>query len=253
MDGARVVFILICTAAAAFYGRDVNASCMPTLNRSPATEEEAISVQLSLRQRCENRSPIDAGSIHIVAGADAAYAREQVFGALVCISFPERKILDQAVGQASITFPYIPGLFAFRELPVLETTFQNLGTIPDLLIAEGHGYAHPRRFGLASHLGTVLGVPTIGVAKKPLTCEVRVPGPDRGSVSEIIDENEVIGMAVRSKPGARPVYVSRGFGTRLDLAVEIVLGLSGDHRMPEPLVLADRLARKARSDWKAGR
>jgi len=222
---------------------------MPALNRSPATEEEAISVQLSLRRRCETRSLIDARSIHSVAGADAAYGREQVFGALVCMSFPDRKILDQAVGQAPLTFPYIPGLFAFRELPVLQTTFQNLGTRPDLLIAEGHGYAHPRRFGLASHLGVVLDVPTIGVAKNPLTGEVREPGPDRGSVSEIIDADEVIGMAVRTKPGARPVYVSRGFGTRLGLAVEIVLGLSGDHRMPEPLVLADRLARRKRAEW----
>ncbi|KQC09858.1 MAG: hypothetical protein APR55_09980 [Methanolinea sp. SDB] len=224
---------------------------MPAQNRSPVTEEEAISLQLSLRRRCENRSPIDAGSIQIVAGADAAYTKTRIFGAMVCVSYPEIEIIAESVAEAPVSFPYIPGLFAFRELPVLEACWPGLGKKPDLVIVEGHGYAHPRRFGLASHLGVVLDVPTIGVAKKPLTGEVREPGMERGSVSEIIDGNDVIGMAVRTKQGARPVYVSRGFGTVLDLAVEIVLGLSRDHRMPEPLVLSDRLCRRKRAEWMA--
>ena len=226
------------------------ACIMPMQDTSPSTEIEAISIQMRLRRQCAPGRLIDTGSIKIVAGTDAAYSSGRVFGAMVCVSYPAGEIVDQAAVNAPITFPYIPGLFAFRELPVLENTYPHLGTKPDLLIVEGHGYAHPRRFGLASHLGVVLGVPTIGVAKKPLIGEMQEPGLEKGSVSEILDGGEVIGMAVRTKCGARPIYVSKGCGTDLAQAVEIVACLTGNHRMPDPLIYADRLARKARSEWR---
>jgi len=226
---------------------------MPRTNSFPATESEGISVQLRLRSRCDFRSTIDTKGIRNICGADAAYGPGRVFGAMVCVSYPDGKILNRAVEDVPLTFPYIPGLFAFRELPVLKITYQSLGAYPDLLIAEGHGYAHPRRFGLASHLGVVLDVPTIGVAKNPLVGKVQEPGQERGSVSEIMDGGEVIGMAVRTKHGARPVYVSKGYRTDLDLALEVVLTLTGDNRMPSPLVYADRLSRTARTEWSEGR
>ena len=224
---------------------------MPAQNRSPVTEEEAISLQLSLRRRCENRNPLDAGSIQIVAGADAAYTKTRIFGAMVCVSYPEIEIIAESVAEAPVSFPYIPGLFAFRELPVLEACWPGLGKKPDLVIVEGHGYAHPRRFGLASHLGVVLDVPTIGVAKKILVGSVQDPGQERGSVCRIMEDDEVIGTAVRTREGSKPVYVSRGCGTDLAQAQEIVLGLTPDHRMPAPLVCADRLCRRQRADWLA--
>ena len=222
---------------------------MSRQNISCATEREAISIQLRLRRQCASGT-IDTGSIRIIAGADAAYDPGHAFGAIVCVSYPGGEVIDQAASGVRLTFPYIPGLFAFRELPVLENTYRRLGIKPDLLIVEGHGYAHPRRFGLASHLGVVLGVPTIGVAKTPLVGKVREPGPEKGSVSEILDGDEVIGMAVRTRCGARPIYISRGCGTNLSQAVEIVLSLTGNHRMPGPLISADRLARKSRSEWR---
>ncbi|HUU75548.1 MAG TPA: endonuclease V [Methanoregulaceae archaeon] len=221
---------------------------MPERGRyTPLTREEAVSTQLRLRDRCIRERVLDTREIRIVAGADAAYSYNRIFGAIVCVSFPDGEILEHAVQDCPLAFPYIPGLFAFRELPSLVAAFHHLTILPDIILAEGHGYAHPRRFGLASHLGVVLDVPSIGVAKNLLTGIAEEPGPERRSMAPVMEHDEVLGVAIRSKESARPVYVSAGHKTDLAQAVTVVLQMTGNFRMPDPLIAADRLARQARN------
>jgi deoxyribonuclease V len=141
-------------------------------------------------------------------------------------------------------FPYVPGLFAFRELPALLTALERLTVSPDLLICDGQGVAHPRRFGLASHLGVVTGLPSIGVAKTPMG-HYDPPGPERGDWTALRDGNDVVGRALRTQREVKPLFVSIGHRTDLDTACAQVLRLAPKYRQPETTRRADRLCRDA--------
>lgn len=192
----------------------------------------------------------DPGDVRLVAAADVAWverapawAASTARAAVVLMSYPELEVVERHVVTAPITFPYVPGLLAFREIPALAESLERVSGTPDLLLVDGHGYSHPRRFGLASHLGLLTGVPTIGVAKSRLCGEAAEPTRERGSTSELHDHGEVVGTVLRTKDGVKPLFVSVGSGIGLEAAVEWVLKLAPTHRLPEPARIADLLSK----------
>jgi deoxyribonuclease V len=203
--------------------------------------EEAIAIQERLRPQVQRANGIALDQIRTVAGIDASY-HDIGRAAIVVLSFPELKIIEQATAKRESIFPYTPGLLSFREGPVVLEAMAALKTLPDVLIFDGQGYAHPRRFGLACHLGLVLDRPSIGCAKTRFIGTYQEPGPNKGDRSPLIDQDEVIGMVVRSRAGTNPLYVSIGHKIDLDTAVEVVLRCVRDYRLPETTRAADHLA-----------
>jgi deoxyribonuclease V len=189
----------------------------------------------------------DFGSIRTVAGVDVAYPRTAtgvVTGraAVVVLSFPDLEVVEERVVTRPVTFPYIPGLLSFREAPIALAAFQELRTRPDVLLVDGHGIAHPRRFGLASHLGVLLDLPTIGCAKSILVGQANEPGELPGAATALLDGDEMIGMALRTRARSRPIYISPGHRVSVETAVSLVRQCLRGYRLPEPTRLADRLA-----------
>ncbi|OAA27479.1 Endonuclease V [Frankia sp. EI5c] len=186
-----------------------------------------------------------------VAGFDVAYDADTdlVAGAVVVLAAPRWDVIASATAVSRVSFPYIPGLLSFRELPPLleawEAVLSRLAAPPDLLVCDGHGVAHPRRFGLACHLGVTVDLPTIGVAKTPFVGEHSTPGPRRGERAPIILDGEAVGAALRTRDGVREVYLSVGHRTNLDSACRWVLELCPRYRLPETTRSADRLSRSA--------
>ena len=212
----------------------------------PTNLADALALQEGLR-----RLVVAAGSpepAH-VAGLDAAYSTDggTVFGAAAVLVSPSLGFVEGATAAVPATFPYIPGLFAFREGPALLAALDRLTCRPDLLMVHGHGIAHPRRCGIASHLGVVTGIPSVGVADTLLCGEAGETGASRGSAAPVTEKGEVIGCAVRTRAGARPVYVSPGHLIDLAGAVRVVLQTSPRFRTPDPLRAAHRLAVLARN------
>jgi deoxyribonuclease V len=182
-----------------------------------------------------------------VAGLDVAYETggERLAAAVVVLDPASFEVLESVSVTGRAALDYRPGLFAFRELPPLVEALERLTTVPDLLVCDGQGVAHPRRFGLASHLGVRTGLPSIGVAKQPLIGTWDAPAEPRGSWSPLKDGDEVVGRVLRSQTGVRPVFVSVGHRIDLRMASDLVLRLSPSHRLPETTRLADHLARQA--------
>lgn len=205
------------------------------------TPGEAISLQNQLRSRVQQTNSFALDEIKTVAGVDASYG-EEGRAAVVVLSFPDLQRVDQATVTGRSTFPYIPGLLSFREVPLVVEALARLQVKPDLLIADGQGYAHPRRFGLACHLGVLLDIPAIGCAKTRLIGTYTEPGPNPGDRSPLLDHGEVIGMVVRSKARTRPLFVSIGHKIDLPTAVTIVLQCIRGYRLPETTRAAHHLA-----------
>jgi deoxyribonuclease V len=151
-------------------------------------------------------------------------------------------VVETKVVQGRLDFPYIPGLLSFRELPLTLAAYESLSITPDLVLVDGQGVAHPRRFGLASHLGLVLDTPTIGCAKSRLCGRHEEPGIEAGSYAEVVDKGETIGVALRTRPKVKPVYVSTGHKVDLEDAIHWVLECCRGYRLPEPLRLAHQAA-----------
>lgn len=206
--------------------------------------EEAVDLQQRLRARVQRTNGFDPARVKTIAGVDAAYT-EGGRAAIVVLSFPELEPIEQVTATRDSVFPYVPGLLSFREGPVVVDAFAKLRTRPDLLMFDGQGYAHPRRFGLASHLGVYLDMPSIGCAKSRLTGRYDEPGQALGDRSPLLSGGEVIGMVVRTKPRTNPLFVSVGHKIDLETAVEMVLRCLRGYRMPEPTRLADKLTRAA--------
>jgi deoxyribonuclease V len=214
----------------------------------PATPAEAVALQLQLAPQVILEGDPAEPEVHTVAGCDLAFLGRGRRGdtaraAVVLLSYPDLQLLEQQVAEAPVTFPYVPGLLAFRELPALLQAFEKLQQAPDLLLVDGQGYAHPRRFGIACHLGLLLDVPAIGVAKSRLSGEAPDPGPARGATSDLTDSGELIGRLVRTKDNVKPLYISVGHMISLEAAVAWTLRLAPTHRLPEPARLADRLSK----------
>lgn len=224
----------------------------------PTGEAEALALQERLRPLADHRGP-GPRRPRYVAGLDVAYAGDGrgtgdlVAAAAVVVDTESLAVVEQATATARTTFPYIPGLFAFRELPVLAEALRTLRVTPDLLLCDGHGLAHPRRFGLACHLGVLTGLPTAGVAKTPFTGEYDpgALGPERGAYADLVDRGETVGRALRTQSGVKPVFVSTGHLVDLRTATAHVLALAPRYRLPETTRRADRLSRDALAEAEA--
>lgn len=223
------------------------------LHRWDISPKEAVTVQRSLVGKLG--AELSLGNPETVAGVDVSYIREsnESFAAVAVLSLHNLEPTEVAVARVPTPFPYVPGLLSFREVPPILEAFGKLSQSPDLIFVDGHGRAHPRRIGIASHLGLWLEMPTIGIGKSRLCGSYEVPGQDRGSVSDLIDRDERIGCVLRTRPGVKPVFVSIGYGLGLEACVEWTLKVTTRYRLPEPIRTADRIAAQFKSgNWETG-
>jgi len=206
--------------------------------------EEAMALQTKLACQVIRKSRLRPEGMRTVAGVDTGYRNGIAHAAVVVISLKDLKTLEKAVAAGAVTYPYVPGLFSFREGPVILEALEKLEKPPDLLMIEGQGIAHPRRCGIASHIGMLLDIPTIGCAKTRLVGDYREPQRTRGSTSFLKDGEETIGAVVRTRTGVKPLFVSIGHLMDLNDCVRLVLQSCRGYRLPEPLRRADHLSRK---------
>ena len=203
---------------------------------------EAIALQQQLRQRVDrtNRLP----EVRHVAGVDVGFeaAGTVTRAAVAVLSFPDLKLVETALARRPTQFPYVPGLLSFRELPAVLDALAGLKTSPDVILCDGQGIAHPRRFGIASHLGVLLDVPTIGVGKTRLVGRHAEPPDTKGAWVPLLDGEEAIGAVLRTRAGVKPVYVSSGHRVSLETAIRLTLACVTRYRLPETTRQAHRLA-----------
>ena len=204
------------------------------------TPQEARSLQNRLRTQVVKTDRF--GKIRTVAGVDIGLKQDIARASVVVLNFPELQVVECVVTECPVRFPYIPGLLSFREIPPLLTAFTQLRIEPDLVIVDGQGIAHPRRFGLASHLGLVLDKPTIGCAKSRLWGRYEEPETEQGSYTYLMDKDEVIGAAVRTRRNVRVVYISIGHRISLDSARTLTLACCRGYRLPETTRFAHNAA-----------
>jgi deoxyribonuclease V len=208
-------------------------------NLSPA---EAVALQRELAPRVLREDRL--GEVRRVAGIDVGFeaAGTVTRAAVAVLEFPSLARVEQALARRPTTFPYVPGLLSFREAPAVLAALEGLSTPPDLILYDGQGLAHPRRFGIACHVGLLSRIPTIGVAKSRLTGRFEAPGEARGAWSPLEDRGEVIGAVLRSRAGVAPLFVSIGWGVSLATAIHWVLACAPKFRLPETTRQAHRLA-----------
>lgn len=206
------------------------------------TPSEAIAIQKRLRRSVSRRW--EGRPVRLIGAADVHFPRrDRSRAALVVLTFPGLEEVGRVSVESPTAFPYIPGLLSFREIPPILEAWKRLARPPDLLLCDGHGIAHPRGFGVASHLGLVLDVPTIGCAKSHLFGSFEEPDEGRGARAPVLDRaGGTIGAVLRTRAGTRPVFVSVGHRIDLRTAVRFVLACSPRYRIPVPLRLAHRAA-----------
>lgn len=227
-------------------------SMIPRLDIPDAPSRDAaerLQAELAARVVVEDR----LGRIDTVAGVDVAYARQGSLAtaAIAVLRADDLSVIETRTLETAVRFPYVPGLLSFRELPAIAALLQQVTVIPDLLLCDGQGIAHPRRFGLACHLGVMFDVPAIGCAKTLLLGGDAEPGVARGDCAALLDHGETVGCALRTRSGVRPVYVSPGHRISVASACEWVLRLAPRFRLPQPLRLADQAARRALAQFPA--
>jgi deoxyribonuclease V len=205
---------------------------------------EATVLQIRLARRVVRQTRINFEDIDTVAGVDIGYRNDIACAAVVVMNLTDLKIMEEAVAAEPVQFPYVPGLLSFREGPVIMEALGELKTPPDLLMIDGQGIAHPRRFGVASHIGVLLDMPTIGCAKTRLVGDYEPPQRSAGSTSFLTDAKETIGAVVCTRTGVKPVFVSIGHLMNLNDSIRVVLKSCRGYRLPEPLRRADHLSRK---------
>jgi deoxyribonuclease V len=206
------------------------------------TPHEARALQLRLAGGAELADRF--GELRQVAGIDVHFEQggRVTCAAVAVLDVRTLAVVDRAIARRPTTFPYVPGLLSFREIPAVVHALAALAASPDLLMCDGQGFAHPRRFGLACHLGWLMDRPTVGVAKSRLIGEFEEPGRAKGAWSPLLDRGELIGAALRSRAGVRPVFVSQGYRVGLESAIRLALACTGRFRIPEPTRQAHRLA-----------
>lgn len=204
--------------------------------------EQAIAIQERLRHEVILQD--QPGTLRLVAGVDAGFedGGSVTRAAVVVLSFPNLEIVETALVRRPTSFPYVPGLLSFREAPAILEALTGLKASPDLLMCDGQGIAHPRRLGIASHLGVLTGLPSIGVAKSILVGRHEPLDEQPGAWQPLINRGEVVGAALRTRQGVKPVYVSVGHRLSLETAIELVLRCTIKYRLPEPTRRAHHLA-----------
>lgn len=217
-----------------------------SLHKWDVSYKEAIATQNRLRAKVSFSAL--KRKVRTVAGADVAYHKptQSIYAAIAVLSFPSLDTLEQTVVEGKSAFPYIPGLLSFREAPIVSKAYKNLSTKPDFLICDGQGVAHPRGFGLASHLGLLFDIPSAGCAKSRLCGEHREVGPEVGNRAPLKMDGKTIGAVVRTRKGVKPVYVSVGHMIGLRGAVRLVLRCCAGYRIPEPTRRAHLLVTAAK-------
>ena len=202
---------------------------------------EAIALQQQLRKKVRTSGTLRPNHIKTLAGADCAFDQTGRYGfaGVVVYRYPELEVIQRVGRRTRVTFPYVPGLLSFREAPLLLAAIEKLDKLPDLFIFDGQGIAHPRRIGIASHMGLLLDRPSIGCAKSRLIGQHRAPGQTPGSSAPLTIDDEQVGNVLRTKRGCKPVYVSVGHRINLAQATEIVLNCVSKYRIPIPTRDAD--------------
>lgn len=230
---------LLATTTSSRYNRGMIVRNIHEWQMSPS---EAIALQKRLASQVSVQET--NGTFRYIAGVDVSTYRwrEDGVAAVVVLSYPELELLEEKTARGRISFPYVPGLLSFREAPLILEAFRQLVFTPDLIIVDGQGLAHPRRFGIAAHLGLILNVPTIGCAKSRLCGTYQEPDFTVGSSTDLLYKDDIIGQVVRTRRGVKPVYVSVGHKIGLYQAVHWVLKCCRGYRLPEPTRLAHQAA-----------
>ena len=215
---------------------------------------EARDYQEKLRHEVREEPALRAAAVEVVAGTDISYLRERklALGAVVLMDYPGLEVLEVVTSAVEVDFPYVPGLLSFRELPALLPALEALEGTPDLIFADGQGVAHPRGLGLASHLGLLTGVPTIGCAKSRLVGEADEPGPEVGDWTPLVYRERTVGAVLRTRRGVKPVFISVGHLIDLPSSLEMILACLRGVRLPEPQRRAHLEADKLKRGVKSG-
>ncbi len=216
---------------------------MKVYDLNPTGYSEAVIIQERLRKKLILQTSFDKNKVNIIAGCDNSIIKEEnlMLAGIILFKFNKDQgfvIIEKSFSKAKINFPYIPGLLSFREIPTLLSAFKKLKNKPDLIFADGQGYAHPRRMGLASHLGIILNIPTIGIAKSRYIGEFKEPGKRKGSFTDLVDKGEIIGKVFRNRDNVKPVFISPGHLVGMNDIVNLVKMVSGRFRIPLPTRIA---------------
>jgi len=207
--------------------------------------KEAVKIQKDLRKKIALKPYI--GNPSIISGADVSYKKENnmLTAVIVLFEYPGFEIIETSFYRDKSSFPYIPGLLSFREIPPLINAYKKLANKPDIIILDAHGIAHPRAFGLASHFGVIIGISTIGCAKKKLCGNYEMPDKNKGSISPLIYKGDIVGSVLRTRKNCNPVFVSPGNLMDIESAGRIVLNCATKYRIPEPTRIAHILSKKS--------
>ncbi|NDJ22717.1 deoxyribonuclease V [Nostoc sp. B(2019)] len=209
----------------------------------PLTVEEAIAIQEKLRSQVITEDQFKE-PIRYVAGVDMGFEADGTISraAVAVLSFPDLQVVETSLARRPTTFPYIPGFLSFREIPAVLDALEKIQIIPDIILCDGQGIAHPRRLGIASHLGVIIDIPTIGVAKSLLIGKHEDLPETKGSLQPLIHRGETIGAVLRTRTGVKPLYISSGHRVSLSTAIDYVLRCTPKYRLPETTRVADKLA-----------
>lgn len=209
----------------------------------PQTLKEATAIQEHLRTQVITEDQLQE-PIQYVAGVDMGFTADGTISraAVAVLSFPDLQVMETTIAYRPTSFPYIPGFLSFREIPAVLDALEKVTIIPNLILCDGQGIAHPRRLGIASHLGVILDMPTIGVAKSLLIGKHQELSETKGSWQPLIHQGETIGAVLRTRTGVRPVYVSSGHRISLLTAIDYVLRCTSKYRLPETTRIADKIA-----------
>ena len=199
--------------------------------------KEAVTIQQNLKSQLIIHDRDLPEEIRSVAGADISYSRHSdlFFAAVVLLEYPTMNLIEEACYRERVSFPYIPGLLSFREGPAVLKAFERLQNVPDIVIFDGQGIAHPRGIGLASHMGLFLNIPSIGCAKKRLVGSYDEVGQEIGDYADLILENQIVGAALRTKEKVKPVFISPGHKISIRSSIDVVISCCRGYRLPEPV------------------
>ena len=214
----------------------------PPLHRWDVSPKEAIAIQQAFAMKV--RTETLQTPVRHIAGLDVSIRGDRYQTAIAVITYPELELVEQVTHQGDVPFPYIPGLLSFREMPAILPALARLATVPDVFVTDSQGLAHPRRFGLACHLGIWLGRPCFGVAKKRFIGAHAPLGTNKGDLVNLVDKEQVIGAVVRTRSNVKPVYVSIGHRITLQQAIDLTLGCTTRYKIPEPTRLAHTISKK---------
>jgi len=211
--------------------------------------EEALFIQEELKKRISLNLALEEASVKRIGGIDVSYLKDGFSMAVaVVLSFPELQLLEVEVGKKRASFPYIPGFLSFREGPAIEEALSRIKKEPQLWFFDGQGIAHPRGIGLASHIGVLFDLVSIGIAKKPLVGEFKPPPPEKGAYSPLYYQEKQVGFVVRTREKVKPIYVSPGHKISLEDSLKWALKTVSGYRLPEATRIAHQLSQKLKKE-----